>query len=70
MPAVAVIQVRLVLFIFIRFKGYLDGLSILNQIRIRLEFYKRDKFSIDRGEMKFFYTIETGYGENYSLYIN
>jgi hypothetical protein len=43
-PAVAVIQGRLVLFIFIRFKGYLDGISILKRVQIRLEFNVGGKY--------------------------
>ena len=39
-PAVAVIRKRQVLFILIRFKGYLDGLS--KKINTRLELYKRE----------------------------
>jgi len=33
-PAVAATQVRLVLFIFIRFKGYLDSISSLKRVQI------------------------------------
>jgi len=33
-PAVAAIQVRLVLFILIRFKGYLDSISSLQREQI------------------------------------
>jgi hypothetical protein len=32
-PAVAATQVRLVLFIFIRFKGYLDGFFSLKNVQ-------------------------------------
>ena len=39
-PAVAVIRKRLVLFILIRFKGYLDGKIILYKGTIFLEFYE------------------------------
>jgi hypothetical protein len=42
-PAVAATQVRLVLFIFIRFKGYLDGKFHL-QGKYLLEFYVRGKY--------------------------
>ena len=66
MPAVAVKQGRLVLFIFIRFKGYLDSLSSLKKERIRLEFYGGGR-STTRGEMKFFNTCRTGCGENNPL---
>ena len=61
MPAVAAIQVRLVLFIFIRFKGYLDSnqsLAYKNKIKNYfnfnytviigldlLEFYVREEIS-------------------------
>ncbi len=38
-PAVAVIRKRLVLFIFNRFKGYLDGKYILYKGTYLLEFY-------------------------------
>ena len=40
-PAVAVIRKRLVLFIFNRFKGYLDGKISLFKGTIILEFYVR-----------------------------
>jgi len=40
-PAVAVIRRRLVLFIFNRFKGYLDGIISLKQDTIILELYIR-----------------------------
>ena len=40
-PAVAVIQYRLVLFVFIRFKGYLDGISSPLKGTDILEFYVR-----------------------------
>jgi len=40
-PAVAVIRKRLVLFIFNRFKGYLDGKNFLSKGRFLLEFYVR-----------------------------
>ena len=45
MPAVAVIRKRLVLFIRIRFKGYLDGLNVSIVLTLngtlRLELYVR-----------------------------
>ena len=44
MPAVAVIQWRLVLFIFIRFKGLVDGfffIDYIENLKIKLEFYSR-----------------------------
>jgi hypothetical protein len=66
-PAVAVRQERLALLIFIRFKGYLDGLSILIRLWIKLEFYVRGVFSIEREEIIFFYTFKTGNGENNPL---
>ena len=40
-PAVAVIRKRLVLFIFNRFKGYLDGKIFLYKGTLLLEFYVR-----------------------------
>jgi len=40
-PAVAVIRRRLVLFIFSRFKGYLDGIISLKQDTVILELYMR-----------------------------
>ena len=40
-PAVAVIRRRLVLFIFNRFKGYLDGMTSPKQGTVLLEFYMR-----------------------------
>jgi len=40
-PAVAVIRKRLVLFIFNRFKGYLDGIISLKQETVMLELYMR-----------------------------
>ena len=43
-PAVAVRQGRLVLFIFIRYIGYLDSVSSLKRVQIRLEFYVRGKY--------------------------
>lgn len=46
-PAVAVIRERLVLFIFNRFKGYLDGLSDLYKwvyVLDKLEFCVRGKY--------------------------
>jgi len=40
-PAVAVIRKRLVLFIFNRFKGYLDGIISLKLETVMLELYMR-----------------------------
>ena len=63
MPAVAVIQERLVLFIFIRFKGYLDGKISPQQDTIFTRvIYK--KVSIYGVELKFFDTLRTGNGES------
>jgi hypothetical protein len=48
-PAAAVIQRRPVLFIFIRFKGYLDGIENLSQKKIgfnMLEFHVGGRLSI------------------------
>ena len=63
MPAVAVIRRRLVLFIFNRFKGYLDGITNPQQgnsiTRVLYE-----KGSIYGVEMKFFDTLRTGNGES------
>ena len=67
MPAVAVIRKRLVLFIFTRFKGYLDGKNRL--------FYRQARYDYTRviykevsiygvGELKFVHTIRTGKGES------
>jgi len=38
-PAVAVIRKRLVLFIFIRFKGYLDGIISPNEGTLHIHIY-------------------------------
>jgi hypothetical protein len=65
-PAVAATQVRLVLFIFIRFKGYLDGISNPKGID-RLEFYVRGKCRAIGAELKFFYTNRTCKGEDKPL---
>jgi len=43
-PAVAVIRKRQVLFIFNRFKGYLDGIISPKKGTIILEFYRRRKY--------------------------
>ena len=43
-PAVAATQVRLVLFVFIRFKGYLDGIVLLTDSKSLLEFDIRGKY--------------------------
>ena len=66
-PAVAVIQGRLAFFIFIRFKGYLDGLFILTKETDRLEYYGGGIYSIERGKMKFFNTFKTDNSENNPL---
>ena len=71
MPAVAVIQERLALFIFIRFKGYLDGILNLGiRINITRVLMREVNVSTIGGEMKFFDTFRTGNGENDPLYIN
>ncbi len=60
MPAVAVRRGRLVLFIFIRFKGYLDDIF---RPKIQgtdiVEFDVRDKFRTVGVEMQFIDTIGT-----------
>jgi len=71
-PAVAARQERLVLFIFNRFKGYLDSITSLPK--------KEYEFTrvLCRGinlvllgvEMKFFDTLRTDKGENNPLCIN
>ena len=53
MPAVAVIRKRLVLFIRIRFKGYLDGLNVKYSINPKWYFktrviYKRTELAEER----------------------
>lgn len=62
MPAVAVRRGRLVLFIFNRFKGYLDGIiSPGNGYRFTRVLCEEGRiFGV---EMKFFDTIRTGKGE-------
>jgi hypothetical protein len=62
-PAVAVIRRRLVLFIFIRYKGYLDR---NNQPKIRYGFTRVicDEGSIYGVELKFYDTLRTVKGES------
>lgn len=62
MPAVAVRHERLVLFIFNRFKGYLDGIS--SQKRYGFTRVLCEKVSILGVEMKFFNTLRTDNGES------
>ena len=63
MPAVAVIRRRLVLFIFIRFKGYVDG---KNKPERRYDFTRviYEEVSIYAVELKFVDSITTGNGES------
>ena len=63
MPAVAVIRKRLVLFIFNRFKGYLDGVISPQQgtVIARVIYEEGSIYGV---EMKFFDTIRTGNGES------
>ena len=63
MPAVAVIRRRLVLFIFSRFKGYLDGKISPKQDTV-LTRVIYEKVSIYGVELKFFDTLTTGNGES------
>ena len=65
-PAVAVIRRRLVLFIFIRFKGYLDGIISPIKGTVLLEFYERWEVYVEL-EMKFYYTAKTYKGESNHL---
>ena len=53
MPAVAVIRKRLVLFILIRFKGYLDGQYIIYD-STWLEFYIRRQYLRWRDEIQWY----------------
>jgi hypothetical protein len=69
-PAVAVIQGRQVLFIFIRFKGYLDGILFFMKIHITRVLIREANISTISGEMKFFDTSGTGKGKNNPLCIN
>jgi hypothetical protein len=62
-PAVAVIRRRLVLFIFSRFKGYLDGKISPKQDTV-LTRVIYEKVSIYGVELKFFDTLTTGNGES------
>jgi len=61
-PAVAAKRRRLVLFIFNRSKGYLDGLFSHQQETNKLEFYVRRGVFMEL-ELKFIDTIRTGHGE-------
>lgn len=61
MPAVAVIRRRLVLVIFIRFKGYLDGKLNLNGYFFTRVLY--EKGSILEVMLQYFNNKETGKGE-------
>ena len=63
MPAVAVIRRRLVLFIFNRFKGYLDGISNPKQGNI-IARVLYEKGSIYRVGIKSSDTLRTGKGES------
>ena len=63
MPAVAVIRRRLVLFIFSRFKGYLDGKISPKQDTVFTRVIY-EKVSIYGVELKFFDTLRTGNGES------
>ena len=68
MPAVAVIRKRLVLFIFNRFKGYLDGISSPKRDTNILEFNVRKYESTVGVEIKFYNTKHgTGLGESIFL---
>jgi len=62
-PAVAVIRRRLVLFIFIRFKGYLDGLISPQQdtVSTRVLCEEVRTYGV---ELKFIDTIGTDNGES------
>jgi len=62
-PAVAVRRGRLVLFIFNRFKGYLDGIILPGKGGNRFTRVYNEEGSIFGVEMKFFDTIRTGKGE-------
>jgi len=68
-PAVAVRQERLVLFIFNRFKGYVDGINcLIFRLQIILEFsYKRGRFRINSVKIKFVDTFRTGKSEGNPL---
>jgi hypothetical protein len=62
-PAVAAIQGRLVLFIFIRFKGFLDGfffIDYIKNIKKKLEFYSRVYIVFIGVAMEFVYNLRTG----------
>ncbi len=64
MPAVAAIRRRLVLFIFSRFKGYLDGVISLDTKRYSYTRVIYEEVSICGVELKFFDTMRTGNGES------
>lgn len=61
-PAAAAIRIRLVLFIFTRFKGYLDGIISLTRYSYTRVIY--EEVSICGVELKFFDTIRTGKSES------
>ena len=63
MPAVAVIRKRLVLFIFNRFKGSVDG-KLPSEIRYVFTRVLYEEVSICGVELKFFDTMTTGKGES------
>ncbi len=62
MPAVAVIRRRQVLFIFNRYKGYLDRITSPEEgTSIARVLYEKRR--INRGKIKFYYTSRTGNGK-------
>ena len=67
MPAVAARQERLVLVIFIRFKGYLDCISYLTKVIDNTRVLYERLRGINSGEMKCFDTMKTDNGEGKSL---
>jgi hypothetical protein len=66
-PAVAARQERLVLVIFIRFKGYLDCISYLIKVIDNTRVWYKRLRGINSGEMKCFDTMKTDNGEGKSL---
>lgn len=70
MPAAAVRQGRQALVIFIRFKGYLDGVQRLKLVPVTLEFNMwEENFRIIGGEIEFCDTYKTDNGEGKPLCI-
>ena len=67
MPAVAAIQGRLVLFIFIRFKGYLDGFYRSIRVRKNESLIEEANIRAIGVEIECFDTDGTGKGEGKPL---